>query len=172
MLLATLGTFVVVYGGVASSNEPPIHEKPSATAPSIKPSAPLLGDILSLIASFACGLYTVLYKMYAALPSNPELMAERLAEDEETLALVPSESLQPKDTVYPPPFGLHSNLITSFTGFFTFVILWIPLPFLHWSGAEVFRLPPDWRTAVTIGSIALSGMCFNAGYMVKFPSYR
>lgn len=160
----------MVYGGVAGSNEPPIQGKPPTTASSFKPSAPLLGDILSLIASFACGLYTVLYKMYAALPSDPELTAEGFPEDEETLSLVPSESLHPKDTVYPPPFGLHPNLITSFTGIFTLLIMWIPLPFLHWSGLEVFRLPPDRWTAIAIGGIALSGMCFNAGYMVAFHS--
>jgi drug/metabolite transporter (DMT)-like permease len=177
VVLATLGTFAVVYGGVAVSKEPPIdgiENKSSAITRSVKPSAPLLGDLLSLLASFACGLYTVLYKMYAALPTDPEVVAERcryqeLPEDEERLSLVASSSVNTTDAVYPPPFGLHPNLLTSVMGVITFAILWIPLPFLHWSGAEVFRGPPDMWTALSIGGIGLSGMCFNAGYMVKFP---
>jgi drug/metabolite transporter (DMT)-like permease len=88
-----LGTFAVVYGGVTDSKST-CRWKTSATPLSNKPSAPLLGNLLTLFASFGCGLYTVLYKMYAALPSDPEVAAERLEyeqlpDDEE--GLVPSE---------------------------------------------------------------------------------
>lgn len=113
--------------------------------------------------------------MYAALPFDPEVTAERreyeqLPDDEEELVPSgpPSERLDTTDAVYPPPFGLHSNLMTSLMGFFTFVILWIPLPFLHWSRTEVFRLPSDMWTALMIALIGLSAMLFNAGYMVNF----
>lgn len=172
VVLATLGTFAVVYGGVADSKS--AGGKLYATPLSNKPSAPLLGNLLTLLASFACGLYTVLYKMYAALPFDPEVTAERceyeqLPDDEEGLVPsdLPSERLDTTGAVYPPPFGLHSNLMTSLMGFFTLVIFWIPLPLLHWSGTEVFRFPSDMWTVSMIGLIGLSAMLFNAGYMVK-----
>ncbi|KAF9056140.1 hypothetical protein BJ165DRAFT_1398874 [Panaeolus papilionaceus] len=153
VVLATSGTLIVVYGGSTAGGDGE-------------------GCLLTLIASFGYGLYQVLYKIYAALPSDPEVAAERLYQeipegddDDSTLSLndVPIES---GDAIYPPPFGLHPNLLTSMLGFFTCIILWIPIPFLHWSGAETFHLPPNALTIFAITGICLSGVVFNAGFMV------
>ena len=84
------------------------------------------------------------------------------AEDDEVL----DPSAADADMVYPPPFGFHPNLLTSMLGFSTLVLLWIPIPFLHWSGAELFKLPPNFATFISIVGIALSGVVFNAGFMV------
>ncbi len=118
------------------------------------------------MASFGYGLYQVLYKIYAALPSDPEaaeLLYEQIPEDDEVL----DPSATDADMVYPPPFGFHPNLLTSMLGFSTLVLLWIPIPFLHWSGAELFKLPRNFATFISIVGIALSGVVFNAGFMVR-----
>jgi drug/metabolite transporter (DMT)-like permease len=169
VVLATLGTFMVVYGGVVAPKD---SEGLTTTMnPSHRPSAPLIGNVLALIASFGYGLYQVLYKIYAALPSDPDVATERLYEEiPEDEAEAAVERVDKTDAVYPPPFGLHPNFITSVLGFFTFIMLWIPLPFLHWSGAEPFLLPPNRWTALTIAGIALTGLTFNAGFMVAISS--
>ncbi|KAJ2921784.1 hypothetical protein H1R20_g15310, partial [Candolleomyces eurysporus] len=194
--LATLGTVAVVYGGASSEESPttlsssPSSEPQSSppTATFIKPTAPVLGNLLTLIASLGYGLYQVLYKIYAALPTDPEVTSdanyERIAQDEDSeldaeeaasLAAAASSSGASGDDaakaavaagLYPPPFGLHPNLITSIIGLLTFLVLWIPLPFLHVTGLEPFALPPDFLTAISIFGIALGGMVFNAGFMI------
>ncbi|PPQ80837.1 LOW QUALITY PROTEIN: hypothetical protein CVT25_001962 [Psilocybe cyanescens] len=170
VLLATLGTVAVVYGGsTASTEKEPVAGNLATSADiSLKPTAPLLGNLLTLVASFGYGLYQVLYKIYAALPSDPEvashLVYEQIPDDDETVSA--SIDVDLEDAVYPPPFGFHPNLLTSLMGLCTTMVLWIPIPFLHWSGAEVFRLPSNATTALTISGIALSGVVFNAGFMI------
>ncbi|PPQ63790.1 hypothetical protein CVT24_004332 [Panaeolus cyanescens] len=168
VVLATLGTLIVVYGGsTAGDGEGHL----SGASASLRPSAPLIGCLLTLVASFGYGLYQVLYKIYAALPSDPEVIAERLyqeipeGDDDEALSQN-QVAIESRDAIYPPPFGLHPNLLTSMMGFFTCIVLWIPIPFLHWSGAEVFHLPPNALTVFAIIGICLSGVVFNAGFMV------
>jgi len=125
-----------------------------------------------LFASFGYGLYQVLYKIYAALPSDPEVVSDGLYQE-----ISGEDGIRDPDpdhdlrsiqevAVYPPPFGFHPNLLTSVMGFFTFILLWIPIPFLHYSGAEIFRLPPNFFTVLAISGIALGGVVFNAGFMV------
>lgn len=166
VVLATIGTIAVVYGSSTAPAPDQSGDKgvPSTTNIGFKPTAPLLGNLLTLVASFGYGLYQVLYKIYAALPSDPEageLIYEQIPGDE---GLDPAAS--DSDMVYPPPFGFYPNLLTSLLGFSTLVLLWIPIPFLHWSGAELFRLPPDFATFISIVGIALGGVVFNAGFMV------
>ena len=163
---ATLGVIAVVYGGTTTTTK-----KVTTSGFVFKPSAPLLGNLMTLVASFGYGLYQVLYKIYAALPSDPEVVSEGLYQE---ISREDSHDLgsTQEDTVYPPPFGLHPNLLTSLMGFFTFILLWIPIPFLHYSGAEIFKLPPNFFTALTISGIALSGVVFNAGFMASLYGNR
>jgi len=179
VLLATGGVMAVIYGGTAGrgSNERPEVSRAVPTA-----TAPLLGDLLTLVASVGYGLYQVLYKKYIALPPGPELEGsprssyapiprtsfdgviepDPLVED-----LTPGDSRLISDTtIYPPPFGLHPNLLTSLAGVLTFLFLWIPLPVLHYVGAEPFHWPTNWLVTLAISGIALSGVVFNAGFMV------
>ena len=167
--LATLGVIAVVYGGTTTST------KTGTTSVFVfKPTAPLFGNLLTLVASFGYGLYQVLYKIYAALPSDPEVTSEGFYQE---IAEVEDSTHDPdpdhdlgsnhEDAVYPPPFGFHPNLLSSLLGFFTIILLWIPIPFLHYSGVEIFRLPPDFFTVLTIAGIALSGVVFNAGLMAS-----
>jgi drug/metabolite transporter (DMT)-like permease len=170
VLLATLGVMVVVYGGSSQAGS---SESQGVAKISTKPSAPLVGDLLTLGASVGYGLYQVLYKKYAALPSDPELVSEEsyhpirddyteISSGEASLA----ESVK-ADIVYPPPFGLHPNLLASFVGLLTITLLWIPLPLLHYSGIERFELPSNLTTTVAIAGIAASGIVFNAGFLAS-----
>lgn len=168
VVLATLGVAIVVYGGSTSPKSVP-EQAYSNLAAIIEPKAtsPLIGDILTLLASVIYGLYQVLYKKYVALPSDPELLSDGLYEqiatsdDDYAGGVIASE-----DVVYPPPFGLHPNLFTSFIGLLTFIFLWIPLPLLHYFDIEHFSLPTDRATFFAIAGIAASGVLFNAGFMV------
>jgi drug/metabolite transporter (DMT)-like permease len=170
--LATLGVIAVVYGGTTTSTK-----KGTTSGFFFKPTAPLLGNLLTLVASFGYGLYQVLYKIYAALPSDPEVASQGFYQeipggDTQDPHLNRELGSDPKDAVYPPPFGFLPNLLTSLIGFFTFVLLWIPIPFLHYFGVEIFRLPPNFSTVSAIAGIALSGMVFNAGFMASILAFR
>ncbi|KAJ7293558.1 hypothetical protein C8J57DRAFT_1043403 [Mycena rebaudengoi] len=170
--LATVGVLVVVYGGSTAEN------LDGAPVPSPRPTAPLLGDLLTLVASVGYALYQVLYKKYAALPSDPELIDEEPSSPSayEHLATSddapdaqyppPDPPLDVQDAVYPPPFGLHPNLLTSAIGLCTLGTLWIFIPVLHYTGLELFVLPSTLTMVFTIAGIALSGVVFNAGFMV------
>lgn len=182
VLLATAGVMTVIYGGASVQKNS--DERPEISRAVPAPTAPLLGDLLTLIASVGYGLYQVLYKKYIALPSDPEheglsepsyapiprtsldgiIDADPLIED------LPSGDFQsiPDTTVYPPPFGLHPNLLTSLVGILTLLFLWIPLPILHYVGAEPFRWPTNWYVTLAISGIALSGVVFNAGFMASY----
>jgi drug/metabolite transporter (DMT)-like permease len=174
VLLATLGVIVVVYGGSTSLGDDTASVTGSGfvSMRSFKPSAPLVGNLLTLIASFGYGLYQVLYKIYVALPSDPEVTSDILYErilDEQTDVghyNVPNE-VTADHSLFPPPFGLHPNLLTSAVGLTTLLLLWMPIPILNATGTETFRLPPNGMTVLTIGGIALSGVVFNAGFMVS-----
>ena len=161
--LATLGVMVVVYGGSTESAK--LRAATVKAGSGFKPTAPLVGDILTLFASVGYGLYQVLYKKYAALPSDPELdrSYQPISDDDEIRPSV----YEPGTAVYPPPFGLHPNLLTSFVGILTLFILWIFLPILHHTGLEKFRPPDNWTTVIAICGIAASGIVFNAGLMVN-----
>ncbi|KAJ7244779.1 hypothetical protein B0H12DRAFT_1128746 [Mycena haematopus] len=163
--LATVGVLIVVYGGSTAQT----NDSSSSIAKRAGSVKPLVGDLLTLVASIGYALYQVLYKKYAALPSDPELVAEaeyeHLPSDESPD--VQYEALDvPLDSVYPPPFGLHPNLLTSSIGLCTLCVLWIFIPVLHHTGVEPFLLPSNLTITFTIVGIALSGVIFNAGFMV------
>lgn len=171
--LATVGVLIVVYGGStapASDGRSSLEERKAAG-----PAKPIVGDLLTLVASVGYALYQVLYKKYAALPSDPELRAEAEYEHLPTSDEVQYEASgvaldSDDDAVYPPPFGLHPNLLTSAIGLCTLSVLWIFIPILHHIGAEPFLLPGSLKIIFTIVGIALSGVVFNAGFMVPYPS--
>ena len=177
VLFATLGVVAVVYGGSTSDSKANIQVAsgtPDTHHARIKPTAPLVGDLLTLVASLGYGSYQVMYKRYVALPSDPEMEFDgvyaQLPVSEETHADAPyetSDHTDTKESVYPPPFGLHPNLVTSGIGLCTLLILWIPIPIIHYLGVEPFSLPTNAMTVGVIAGIALTGVLFNAGFMVS-----
>ena len=168
MTIATLGVLTVVYGGTTVlSPQLQLVEAHLSSVP-----APFVGDMLTLVASVLYGLYQVLYKRYIALPFDAESPAtsshyRQLSDcvddnvDEETTTI-----LRVDNAIYPPPFGLHPNLITATIGLCTLLVFWIPIPLLHYYQMETFRLPPNASTVMAIAGIAASGVVFNAGFMV------
>lgn len=165
--LATLGVMTVVYGGTKAS--PPGPE--SATKSIAHQPAPFVGDILTLVASLVYAFYQVVYKKYIALPTDPDLTSQSAnyqglysADDADDENQTPA-SLK-DEIVYPPPFGLHPNLIITSIGMCTLLVFWMPIPFLHYYGLEEFRLPTRVDTLMAIAGIAASAVVFNAGTMI------
>lgn len=163
VLLATLGVMVMVYGDSSSTSD-------VKTEHVAGPAAPLLGDLISLVASVCYAVYQVFYKKYIPLPSDPESEIHQVydqlpsheSEEDEVESFAFSE-----DTVYPPPFGLHANAITSLVGVATLLLLWLPLPLLHYTGVEPFAFPANLKTILAIAGMASGGVIFNATFMVS-----
>lgn len=89
----------------------------------------LLGNLVIGIGSVLYGLYEVLYKRFAC----------------------PPEGTSPgRGTIFANTFG-------SLIGCFTLLVLWVPLPFLHWFGWETFRFPTG-----EAGWMLLISICANA----------
>lgn len=168
VVLATLGATVVVYGG--SSSKP---DAPEAVAHGAENNrAPLAGDLLTLFASFLYGIYQVFYKRYAALPTDPEELFG--TEPAGPYMRIPTDSELEEDSMpapapgtIVPPFGLYPNMLTSFIGMCTFLLLWIPIPILQSLGVTHFALPTTRAQILSIVGISLTGVIFNAGFMVS-----
>lgn len=60
---------------------------------------------------------------------------------------------------------LYSNTLTTLIGLSTLLLLWLPLPLLHYSALEPFRLPPP-HTLPAIAGVILTGVAFNGGFVV------
>ncbi|KAI0651895.1 hypothetical protein C8Q79DRAFT_64466 [Trametes meyenii] len=175
--IATVGVLAVVYGGTTSGEGAPDTATDPSVEARIAPTAPFVGDLLTLVASLIYAAYQVLYKMYAALPNDPEVQADDLysplpaasssVEDlEDTLPALADENI-----IHPLPFGLYPNFLTSAIGICTLLVLWIPVPVLDVLDIEHFEMP---RTALTYGviaGIAFTGAVFNAGFMVLLAAW-
>jgi hypothetical protein len=94
----------------------------------------------ALIASVGYGLYQVLYKKYIVMPFDPR---PKWTEDPLTEFEPPTDPpdvlLRMQETVYPLPFSLYPNLVTSCIGL-SLLVLWMPVPILHALGAVVPHL--------------------------------
>ncbi|EIM83461.1 uncharacterized protein STEHIDRAFT_63538 [Stereum hirsutum FP-91666 SS1] len=176
VLLATIGVLAVVYGGIQDSTEmAPEAGNPSSPSTTSAYTWPLMGDLLTLVASVGYGLYQVLYKRHAALPSDPEFEPEPsvggggrgvYAHPSRASATSRDTPEVHHDAVYPPPFGFHANFLTSAIGIVTFSVLWIFIPILHFMGAEPFRFPNTLHIALSVLGIGITGVAFNSGFMI------
>jgi hypothetical protein len=170
VLIATFGVIAVVYGDARQpESSPHTTDHVAYTSKTVKPKAPLLGDLLTLCASVGYGLYQVLYNRHAALHPDQEVELGAayvpLQDSDGLLADELGGGDKVVDLTYPPPFGLHPNLLASGIGFMTLFLLWILLPILHYSGYERFRLPDNPTVTLSIAGIAVSGLIFNAGLL-------
>ncbi|KAG2154824.1 hypothetical protein DEU56DRAFT_770649 [Suillus clintonianus] len=165
--LATAGVLTIVYGDSTPSSTT------AAMTVALTPS-PFFGDILTLVASVIYGLYQVLYTKYAALPSDPKLVAESAhythvpasAEQADDQEIVSPPLVTNNEFAYSLPFGLHPNFLTASIGVCTLFVFWVPLPVLHYYGIEEFALPSDMVTFAAIAGICATGVIFNAGFMI------
>jgi drug/metabolite transporter (DMT)-like permease len=154
VLLACVGVFATVYGS-ADVNQPAGVAGATTTS-----STALLGNVLTLISAISYALYQVAYKKYAVPDINRGEYEPLRAEDGE----LGTRSRDQDDQL---PFGLFANFVTSTVGLTTLGALWIPVAIMHWAGESKFELPADGWTAMCVCAIAVSGLMFNAGFMVS-----
>jgi drug/metabolite transporter (DMT)-like permease len=111
-----------------------------ATSSASGPSDPgtgsrFVGNLIIGVGSVLYGLYEVLYKRYACPPEGVSAV---------------------RGTIFANVFG-------SCIGFFTFTVLWIPLPFLHFLNIERFEIPDAstcWLILIAVFSNAVFSGCF------------
>ncbi|KAF8516382.1 hypothetical protein JB92DRAFT_2788449 [Gautieria morchelliformis] len=177
VLLASIGVMLDVYGGSTSSNIPGADALKSHHK---GPTAPVVGDVLTLVASISYALYQVLYKRYAALPNDSEEVEgddnitpfayDSLSEASDSrTSLVSGQRRSPGDEneeTEKPPFGLYANFLTSCMGICTVLSLATGFPILHWLSVERFTLPPDSLTLWCVVAIAIAGVVFNSCFMI------
>ncbi|KAG9119543.1 hypothetical protein FRC07_005390 [Ceratobasidium sp. 392] len=155
VLLACAGVFATVYGSADAD-----QTAGAATATTAKSTA-FLGNILSLISAISYALYQVAYKKYAVPNAYRGEEYEPLQTDETETG--PRNTDREGDQL---PFGLFANFITSTAGLATLGALWVPMIVMNWAGESKFELPPDSWTTLCVAAIAVSGLTFNAGFMI------
>ncbi|CAE6531764.1 unnamed protein product [Rhizoctonia solani] len=146
VLLACVGVFVTVYGSAEETSSG---------------SNPFLGSSLALVSAVLYALYQVAYKKWAV----PSVAVASTCEDDEDEA-VPLAGGTGVLAGQPLPFGLFANFVTSTAGLATLGVLWIPMVFSNWFGEGGYQLPGGMWTWTCVGLIALSGLVFNAGFMI------
>jgi hypothetical protein len=217
VLLACIGVATVAYSSKESSdqNQPPsdnasnpnTHAKlaPPSNQPDDEPTAPFLGDLLTLLASILYAALQVFYKRYISLPGDPSESSSPRHSRRESSPLVPYRSLateerpsstEPEDsqettqeiereiadieayegrnatiTSDSLPFGLFANAVTSLVGILTFLLFWLFPLFLSQTAPSLSltassQPQPSIEIYVTIASIAISGLVYNAAYMI------
>lgn len=97
----------------------------------------MLGNFIIGVGAVLYGLYEVLYKRMACPPS----------------------------TVSPRRQAVFANVVGSGIGLCTMSILWILIPFLHWTGWETFELPRGKILWILILSV-ITNMLFSGGMLV------
>jgi drug/metabolite transporter (DMT)-like permease len=137
--LAIAGVLVVAYGDKEDPKTPGQHGGAAGGKPggSGPASNRLLGNIIIGIGSVLYGLYEVLYKKLACPPEGTS----------------PGRGM------------IFANAVGSMIGIFTFTVLWIPLPILHFTGVEYFELPQG-RAAGLLAISTLSNAIFSGSFLV------
>ncbi|CAE6470494.1 unnamed protein product [Rhizoctonia solani] len=145
VLLACIGVFTTVYGSADGAS-------PGTN--------PFLGSLLALVSAASYALYQVAYKKWAV----PTVAIASAYDDDDEAAPLAGDTGELAEQ--PLPFGLFANFVTSTAGLATLGVLWIPMVASNWFGEGGYQLPGDMWTAVCVGLIALSGLVFNAGFMI------
>lgn len=120
--LAIIGVLVVAYGDTADDKAPVGDD--GTPLPSKEAKNRLLGNMIIGVGSVLYGLYEVLYKKYACPPEGTSAGRGMV-------------------------FALT---VGSMIGTFTVLVLWIPLPLLHWLDIEPFVWPTGyvaWMLAIS-----------------------
>lgn len=135
--LAIIGVLVVAYGDTPDEKEV-AGGVDGGAAPSSEAKNRLLGNIVIGIGSVLYGLYEVLYKKYACPPEGTSAG---------------------RGMLFAMTFG-------SMIGTFTVLVLWIPLPFLHWLNIEPF----EWPTGTVAWMLAISTLSNASMSTLKSPA--
>jgi drug/metabolite transporter (DMT)-like permease len=112
--VAIIGVLIVAYGGqTVPKRGLESHYVDDGPSDGNQPRNRFLGNVIIGVGSVLYGLYEVLYKKYAC----------------------------PPDDTSPGRGMVFANAVGSMIGAFTILVLWIPLPVLHFLGWETFQLP-------------------------------
>jgi drug/metabolite transporter (DMT)-like permease len=138
--LAILGVLIVAYGD-SSAPKSPSHggggSGGSNHSPDTEAQNRPLGNLVIGVGSVMYGLYEVLYKRFAC----------------------PPEGCSPGRGM------IFANTFGSMIGCFTFCVLWIPIPILHFTGIEIFELPRGEAASLLFIS-TLSNAVFSGSFLV------
>jgi drug/metabolite transporter (DMT)-like permease len=138
--LAILGVLIVAYGD-SSAPKSPSHggggSGGSTHSPESEAQNRPLGNLVIGVGSVMYGLYEVLYKRFAC----------------------PPEGCSPGRGM------IFANTFGSMIGIFTFCVLWIPIPILHFTGIERFELPRGEAASLLFIS-TLSNAVFSGSFLV------
>jgi drug/metabolite transporter (DMT)-like permease len=138
--LAILGVLIVAYGD-SSAPKSPSHggggSGGSNHSPDTEAQNRPLGNLVIGVGSVMYGLYEVLYKRFAC----------------------PPEGCSPGRGM------IFANTFGSMIGCFTFCVLWIPIPILHFTGIETFELPRGEAASLLFIS-TLSNAVFSGSFLV------
>lgn len=138
--LAILGVLIVAYGD-SEAPKTPSHggggSGGSTHTPDTETQNRSLGNLVIGVGSVMYGLYEVLYKRFAC----------------------PPEGCSPGRGM------IFANTFGSMIGCFTFCVLWIPIPILHYTGIEPFELPRG-EAAYLLFISTLSNAVFSGSFLV------
>ena len=139
VLVATAGVLVVAYGdtGAAGNTSGGVDGGKADGAAPPEAKNRTVGNIVIGVGSVLYGLYEVLYK----------------------------KKMCPPEGTSPGRGMVFAMTAASLIGSFTLCVLWIPLPFLHWFGWEVFELPRGEAAWMLIIS-TLSNAVFSGSFLV------
>ena len=138
--LAILGVLIVAYGDKEAPKSPS-HGGGGSGGSNHTPDEGAqnrsLGNLVIGVGSVMYGLYEVLYKRFAC----------------------PPEGCSPGRGM------IFANTFGSMIGIFTFCVLWIPIPILHFTGIEPFELPRGEAASLLFIS-TLSNAVFSGSFLV------
>jgi drug/metabolite transporter (DMT)-like permease len=138
VLVAIVGVLVVAYGDAKPTKHGGKSGGSVGGGTAEKESKnQVAGNLIIGVGSILYGLYEVLYKKLACPPEGTS-----------------------------PGRGMvFANTFGSLVGSFTLLVLWIPLPILHWSGLERLELPHGeaaWLLAISV----LANAVFSGSFLV------
>jgi drug/metabolite transporter (DMT)-like permease len=141
--IAIFGVFIVAYGDTT----PAKHGNKSGggaggekAPPSHEAENRALGNLIIGIGSVLYGFYEVLYKKLACPPEG----------------CTPDRGM------------IFANTFGSMIGGFTLLVLWIPLPFLHYFGIETFQLPVGKQAWMMAISVLANASTYSLSYLSSF----
>ena len=137
VLVAIAGVLVVAYGDTGESEGVGGAAVDAAKAGKPEAKNRAVGNLVIGVGSVLYGLYEVLYK----------------------------KKMCPPEGTSPGRGMTFAMTVAGMIGCFTLTVLWIPLPFLHWSGLEVFELPRG-RAAWMLAISTLSNAIFSGSFLV------
>lgn len=180
--MACVGVSTVAYGGARSSSEKRLQSPDDGNDGATVRSSAFLGDVLAFAASIVTGLHAVYYTRFAVPPFeiDPRMSTSppQHEGDYEPLPIDTDDGGEARDIeptaghlqapFNPPPFALYPNFILSLIGSTTFLLLWIPIPVMHWfSIGPTFHPPPSAKTWAYLQLIAMANLVSNSGNLVS-----